>query len=686
MNHQPSQHDWLAIYDAGFSFFPLLHESKKPMGSWKQYQTTKPDDEEFVDWLQSSANIGIATGQISGVVVLDLDSADAISEADAKGLPETVTAATPRGRHVFFRCPNWPVHNIAGGPDGKLPAGMDVRGDGGYVVGAGSYFVPNAKELEDGKREGRYSWIKSPAETPLADMPAWLVSAIQTPASSHAALSPPAPKATGLAVGEQGTPYGKAALAAECAKVSSAIKGQRNHQLNISAFAIAQLVAGGELDEREARDELEHVASNNGLQRAEIRATLASAFSSGSRQPRSAPEQTIEAAQQAAPPCDLGDIVCASDVMEMAIPPREWLVADWLPVGAVTTLFGDGGTGKSLVAIQMATAVAAGADLWGHATVKSPVLAFYCEDEPNEIARRQQAILRTFGLGKQAVKDSYFQSRFGKQSFLGALDKRTGRYAMGPLFDGIRTKALEMGARLVILDNISTMFGDNINDPAAVTSFMSALSGLALELNGAVLLLGHIAKGEGSRFAGTSAWSNAARNRIFLGRPETPAAARNPDLRLLTRDKANYGRSGEDIELMWHFGALVRPYDIDPSEDMLTSADAGDNLKLLVRLDELTRQRVPLSIKPKARNYAPRIIAKQGRFTRTEDIERMKAAMARLLTAGVIAEDQDLGWQLDNRKPATGLKRIADDAPVIAHPAAPKSEVENLLGLLRKAS
>lgn len=683
----PNITDWLAVHDAGYSYFALTPHHKTPQGSWKQYQTSRPTVQQLDGWSQTNSNIAIATGALSGVVVLDLDTPAAIAIAKAKGLPHTVSVKTPRGQHVYFRHPNKPVDNLVGRDGGKLPAGIDLRGDRGYVVAAGSYFVPTTEEAAAGKVEGGYSWINSPADTELADMPHWLSAAIAAPA--------PQPVQPPLMIHSDtpgnSTPYGVSALDAECDAVLNAPSGARNQQLNTSAFAIAGLIAGGELDASDARHCLELAASNNGLSTSEIRTTLNSAFSAGSRQPRQAPDNdnppSLDLSRftpPATPAASLIELTCAADVVERAIPPRQWLVQDWLPVGAVSTLFGDGGTGKSLVAIQAATAVAAGVPLWGHQTTKAPVLALYCEDETDEVSRRQQSILRAMKLSKADVRDSHFQSRFGLQSYLGALDKKSGRYAMGDLFAAIRAKAIEMSARLVILDNISLLFGDNINDPTAVTSFMSALNGLALELNGAVLLLGHISKGEGSRFAGTTAWNNAARNRLFLGRPEVGAAARNPDLRILSRDKANYSKMGENIELLWHYGALVRPADIEPSADMTTAEEARDNDQFLSRLDELTRQRRTLSIKPNAKNYAPRVIAKRGNYVSTADVERMKRTMARLLSAGVIAEDRDLGWQLDNRKPAKGLKMVAENAPVVAHPAAPVSKVESYLETLRK--
>ncbi|MDX2054070.1 MAG: AAA family ATPase [Polyangiaceae bacterium] len=86
-----------------------------------------------------------------------------------------------------------------------------------------------------------------------------------------------------------GTPYGRAALERECSAVASAAEGERNNQLNTSAFSVAQLVSGGQLGEAEARAALHHAAKQCGLGDGEIRATLNSAFGAGEKQPRQAP-------------------------------------------------------------------------------------------------------------------------------------------------------------------------------------------------------------------------------------------------------------------------------------------------------------------------------------------------------------------------------------------------------------
>src|SRR5215210_1187938 len=75
------------------------------------------------------ALIGMPTGSHSGVFVVDVDRLEALGELERE-LPETLTVRTRSGgRHYYFQH----VDGIRNSPGG-LPEGIDVRGEGGYVI------------------------------------------------------------------------------------------------------------------------------------------------------------------------------------------------------------------------------------------------------------------------------------------------------------------------------------------------------------------------------------------------------------------------------------------------------------------------------------------------------------------------------------------------------------------------
>jgi putative DNA primase/helicase len=146
-------------------------------------------EQAIVDWWQKwpEANIGIATGAISGLVVLDVDPKnggdDSLYELEQKHgpLPDTVQVITGGGgRHFYFRHPgNGVVVKGTAGLGGY--SGLDIRGDGGQVVAPPSLH-------ESGRR---YEWELSahPESTPIADTPEWLEKLVtdRTPERKRAA-------------------------------------------------------------------------------------------------------------------------------------------------------------------------------------------------------------------------------------------------------------------------------------------------------------------------------------------------------------------------------------------------------------------------------------------------------------------------------------------------------------------
>lgn len=231
--------DW-SLYDRGLSLFPLTPRTKSPALDWAHYQTQRATPEQIAAWRQHQWNTGVATGAVSRCIVLDCDNVLARATAEALGIPDTLTVATPRGTHFYFEHPGWEVKNRAGRTwtvelDSVGVDGWDLRGDGGYVVGPGSYYVPTAEDLAKGKIEGAYAIER---DAPIAPAPDWLL-ALTFP-KVH---KPSAP----AKMADVTTDYGRAAMNAEIALLTNAAHGNVNNQINLSAFAIGQLVGGGEI-------------------------------------------------------------------------------------------------------------------------------------------------------------------------------------------------------------------------------------------------------------------------------------------------------------------------------------------------------------------------------------------------------------------------------------------------------
>jgi hypothetical protein len=129
------------LRDAGLSVFRIPLGQKVPNTPWKPFQTRLATDDELLAWFRDEpSNLGIVTGAISGVVVIDCDDKRAAHYLlRQRHLPYTPwQTQTPRGWHLWFAHPGFPVPNSAGikSPHGDLK--IDLRGDGGFVIGHGS--------------------------------------------------------------------------------------------------------------------------------------------------------------------------------------------------------------------------------------------------------------------------------------------------------------------------------------------------------------------------------------------------------------------------------------------------------------------------------------------------------------------------------------------------------------------
>jgi hypothetical protein len=187
MTRGPDPHDVIATLDAahayaarGWSVIPFEARSKRPGLAWLEFQKRRASRQEVESWFRHrrDANVGIVTGAISGIVVVDVDAGhDGIAslkalEREHGPLPVTVESITGGGgRHLYFAHPGRTVANRVG-----LFPGIDVRGDGGCVVAPPSMHASGH----------RYTWAKgrAPAETAVAPLPAWLQDKL-APGSAH---------------------------------------------------------------------------------------------------------------------------------------------------------------------------------------------------------------------------------------------------------------------------------------------------------------------------------------------------------------------------------------------------------------------------------------------------------------------------------------------------------------------
>lgn len=260
-------------------------------------------------------------------------------------------------------------------------------------------------------------------------------------------------------------------------------------------------------------------------------------------------------------------------------PERQWIVKDWIVQGAVNSLYGDGGLGKTLLAQQLACSVSLGVPWLGMPTTQGSVLAVLCEDDKGELHRRHNAIKAALGYPVgNPFSDVWLWPRVGDENVLVRWD-RDGKATHGPFVEDLTRQLEQTQASLLILDTLADFYGGNEIDRVQVNYFVKTILGGFIKARAdagsplTVILLGHPSvggKADGRGFSGSTAWNNSVRSRIYLTRPEEGAS----DERILTRGKANYAASGDEtaIRLFYADGVLHAQQDEDDTNSLLWAA------------------------------------------------------------------------------------------------------------------
>lgn len=272
---RPSFRDFAIAYaNRGWQVFPVEPSGKRPSRLVPHgLHNATSEERQLRSWwkLEPQANVGIRTGVESGLVVLDVDRPDGIAVfralAEAHGQFQAAWATTGSGGwHAYLAHPGQEIRNSAG----KLGRGIDVRGDGGYVV------APPSRHST-----GRlYAWRRAlPAELPA--MPDWLTERL----TERSTLPTVEPTNADRGVHTL-APYARAAVAREAADMAASQVGHRNHRLNAAAFSLGQLVGAGLISQDTVAEQLLNAARVAGLSEREALRTIDSGLRAGRAQPR----------------------------------------------------------------------------------------------------------------------------------------------------------------------------------------------------------------------------------------------------------------------------------------------------------------------------------------------------------------------------------------------------------------
>lgn len=508
----------LDLAKAGLHVFPVLVEQDKN-GRWRKRPAIK-------DWQRSSSCDPVSITQfwnrfpdaVAGIalascrlVVIDTDrhhaEYDGVSAfADLASIRQPlashpVTQTAGGGEHHFLRQPEG---EPLGNRSGALPAGVDVRGAGGFVVAPGS-IRPDGAE-----------WRTSNGELDLTDafrrgaippMPAWLVDVIR--AQKPAAESVVAPK---------DRDYAAAALAGCVAELERAAPGNRNNALNALSYRLGRMVGRGWIDEADVVDALTGGAVRCGLVADDGIDAVRDTIHSGLRAGRARPHEDLptKAALAVSPPI-VPVVIWDGDA---DAEPTAWLVKDMISEGTVGFFVGESRAGKSFLTINLAASLARGATFFGKRTRQGGSL-IYAAEAAGTIPRRLKAArlgpIAPFldEQGRQR-EDGTEPARLPVAVVPGGLDLLTEggvRAFVDIALDVSREMERKAGVplRLIVIDTTLAAFPiSNWNDPADVSRVTGAMARVAKETGAAVLGVHHHGKDVSRGPAGSYALTAAA--------------------------------------------------------------------------------------------------------------------------------------------------------------------------------
>ena len=530
----------LQYAERGWKVFPLNPRSKHPLRNSHGFKDATTDEETIHQWWREKPllNLAIATGRDSDLVVIDVDfrhGGDASLfelEQELGELPETIHVLTPGGWHLYFRHPGVELKSDFGT---DFP-GLDIKGDGGYVVAPPSIHPSG----------GPYKWKLAPGEAEIAELPEAFIQAARVAQASVPAAVADVSRPVGRSAGSDTIP----------------LPSGRRH---VGLVSLAGRLVNAGLPAEHLRTTL--LALNRDhcdppLPDTEVEGILTSAgqwdapSEAGFQPPADASTETLRALTGA----DLKALVRSTT----------WAWPGWMAEGHITVLAGETGAGKSWFALALAKAAAEGAR-WpdGQAGSEGEGAVFWLETEGRHASLIERAEQMDLDPGKLLFMPQPFRTYY--------LDREEDFEQVMALVEATRP-------RLLVVDSWSKALAGKEND-ADVRFALNALQGMARIAGIPVVLVHHLRKRQMTdhtdtfdfdRLRGSSVLAHTATSLIGIDQPDRPSPARR-----VSCGKASLGPMPEPFgfeitDLGLAFGAAPEPHQrqskLDEAKEFLQEA------------------------------------------------------------------------------------------------------------------
>jgi len=606
----------------GWHLFPVEPNGKKPLVPWRDQSTREAATIEAWSRTYPECNWGVDCGK-SGLAVVDEDNKGKANgaatlmmlELDGQVLPPTLTVDTPSGgKHYYF---------VGGATTSasKLGAGVDTRGEGGYVVSPGSSIdgVPYAITQDQ----------------QIAPVPQWVVDVVGRPTERTERVESPAVELDQAGNILRAIDYLKRAtpsVEGDGGDENAYRVACKVRDLGVSADVAFDLMCRDEWNDR----------CDPPWEPQELKTKIDNAYQYAQNQ---AGVNTPEAVFGAVPitsgrdrwpaevwPTDLSDF-------NPEPPARDWIVEDWIPKGATVLFTGAGGAGKSLVGLQAAASIGFNTP-WLGCGIDTPVETLYvsCEDNLHELELRWQQARRLPEYAmiqwQELTRRVRFWAREGCDNRIATMDKKTNSLTKSHFYDVLEQGISEMsdGHKLIFLDTAADTFEGNENDNGQVSQFIKRIiAELKVKYDCTIVIIHHTTKNGEAAYRGASAWSFACRGAMVLG-PHPDEELDGAGFLALVRHKSNYAKQGEYITVRWENGAYVC---VDNAGEIFQEVEDRNRDLVMAAIIENADAGHPLGLRANSSNPIEALVIRdvEGKVM---DVKMKKRLVQALVREGVV--------------------------------------------------
>lgn len=393
------------------------------------------DANKIKEWWQKwpNASIGLATGAISGVSVVDLDGAEGIASGRSLGLTSTVTALTGNGKQLFYADSQGNLSNSVK----KIAAGLDTRGNGGYVV------VPPSLH-PCGKR---YVWERGPL--------------------SRKALQP-CPNLTQVSTVGIGGVVGK-----PDGWIAEALGGMKHGNIDNTLVSVLGRMRRDGYSEHDALVLLTPHAERAGATPGHLEDKVRHIWKSYQAAPRALNEQSNSGSE-------------TIDAFLQEAQEVEWICKPIIAKKSIGFVAGLPETCKTWLLMDLAVEATRGSGSWlGLFPLPAAQRVLFIDQErfKGETQRRFSAVIAAKSLQKEDLKDSLF-IKCGT----------TIKLDLEASYQAFRAELLELRPSLVLIDSFATFHNKPENDRMAIQEVLNRIKALRDEVGCSFVFINHESK------------------------------------------------------------------------------------------------------------------------------------------------------------------------------------------------